>query len=210
MMRWIPALAAVAAVWASSAQAQDKPAPHLNRHYWQHCWAVQFAVSNASLQSFDGATISLRRHFGQGSALRLGLTMGPVVFNEYQYESGSSQRTQESNNQAAGFELEYIGYLGPGTNVSPHLTIGAGTGVTRSEVEDRFYSRSWNVSLVAGFGVEWFVHHRVAVSGEYTAGLTYSDGFEDYYYGGNPPDHAEHQSLQLGGSKVRMGVAVSL
>ncbi len=37
---------------------------------------------------------------------------------------------------------------------------------------------------MAGFGVEWFVHHRVAVSGEYIARLQYTDPFEDYYCSG--------------------------
>lgn len=192
------------------ALAQEDETKDSNRAAWQHRWALQFAVTNATLQSFNGATISLRRHFGQGSAMRLGVTLGPVTFAEYATEGPNGNRSEESNGQAAGLELEYIGYLGPKSNVSPHLLIGAGTSVSRAETEDAYYSRWWNASVTAGFGVEWFVHRRVAISGEYVAGMVYSDGYTDSYYNGQYSYRTDVQRLEFGNSKVRMGVAVSL
>ena len=210
MIRWTSAVALLCIVWASTASAQATGAPRINRQYWQHCWALQFGVSGAALQNFDGLGISLRRHFGQGSALRLGVSLGPFEFNESQSEQGPYVRSDEGSFQSGGFELEYLGYLGPHSNVTPFLSFGAGTGATRREVEDRLYARSWNVSLSAGFGVEWFVHQRVGVSGEYTASAQYVDQFQDVYFNSAPPQHMSTQTLLFGNSKVRMGVAVSL
>jgi len=78
MRRLSIALAALSALWASPVLGQATSAKHSNREEWQQCWALQFAVTNATLQSFDGATLALRRHFGEGSALRLGFTIAEV------------------------------------------------------------------------------------------------------------------------------------
>jgi hypothetical protein len=142
--------------------------------------------------------------------MRLGLTLGPVTFSEYEREYPSDAQVEEGNRQAAGLDIEYIGYLGPGSNVSPHLLVGAGTTASREEWEGYHYSRYWSASLNAGFGVEWFVHRRVAISGEYIGALEFSDGYSDSYRDGQLESHTSYQHLILGNSRVRMGVAVSL
>jgi opacity protein-like surface antigen len=208
MRRLSIALAALSALWASPVFGQAT-ARHTNREEWEQCWALQFAVTNATLQSFDGATLAVRRHFSEGSALRLGLTVGDISFSEQRTEDTSASTSDKLNQQTLGVDIGYVGYLGMTTNVTPFLLVGAGVAGHRSEFEDDRLLRVWNADFTLAFGVEWFVHRRVAVSGEYAASLFYQHEQTDNLTSPTP-DRTITESVGVGHGRVRMGIAVSL
>jgi len=197
-------------------------------------WALQFEIDeDLDLKSFEGTTISLKKHTGDGSAWRLALNLS-FRFDDDEHSSttdgepSGTTRDTEGNRQSIGILVNRIKYPNPNAEVnffygfgpklayshSEYTTISIWTTDTRSS-ESCTSTNSFSVGVVGVIGVEWFATKSISLLGEYGSALMVSKSkttnettwYEDYptRRSGNED---KDSGISFGALAVRLGLSV--
>lgn len=183
-------------------------------------WAYEFGISNATLTSFDGATLSLRRQVSPNAAWRLGLSLS-MSSSKTDYDRTASNTTQyakehnEDGNSSATLSLARLWFPAPESVVRPWYGVGLDFGWSsdRYERTTTYYdsgganlnlqvqsyknrSRGPAFGASAMFGLEWNASERFAVHAQYGQSVSYRRRQTDYdeiqtYYGSESRYHRE-------------------
>jgi hypothetical protein len=186
--------APVAAPAAEEAKEDARP-----NSLYPGSWSLQFQIADyVGLEPFNGMIVSVKRHFSERSALRLGFRFD-IDWNDEEASStwegsgdlnDSRESSQESNYQKITIDLSYLRYVRPGSYVN--FFWGAGplvgfsrtsqTGTNSQENESREtnrYWRSWSVGALGLIGVEWFLQEHFSFHAEYRASFSYGEGYAE-------------------------------
>ncbi|MBI5170138.1 MAG: hypothetical protein HZA61_11660 [Candidatus Eisenbacteria bacterium] len=200
-------------------------------------WAVEFGIANASLTSFDGATISLRRQKSPHAAWRYGLSVSASTSKNDQ-ERTASQSTQTSNDvlntssSNLALSVTRLTFPAPDAVVRPWFGAGLELGWSASKYERSTVYRDQNggfdgsqgyedrnhgpsAALMGLFGLEWNASDRFAIHAQYGQAVRYRRLFYEYdehqvYTGGSSDYHREGPMSEWStyGVSARAGVSV--
>jgi hypothetical protein len=170
--------------------AQDKVDPRKNS-LQEGTWALQFTIDrDFQLSSFQGATISLKKHRSDGSAWRLGLGLALAFdrFEEFSLSKSIGKRDTDENSQAINIIIQKIVYLDPDASINFFYGYGPKASyshsnskrtdttpppsIASSKREIALHSFSAGISGVVG--VEWFATESISILAEYGTILAYS------------------------------------
>jgi hypothetical protein len=181
-------------------------------------WSLQFRIADDfQLSSFQGATISTKRHFSEGRALRVGISLnGSVTDMEYRTinvaaDSAIFESRTDENQQYVRLDAQYLFYPSP----DEKLTVFIGTGplfeLSRSEVSGQGQWRLhkiWRFGMSAVMGVEWFATKKISFLTEYSSAVTYDIQKSESTYNYNKyKNEDERQSLSFSYNSVKFGLS---
>ncbi len=201
-------------------------------------WALQFAIVNDfQLKDFQGATISIKRHYSESRAIRLGLALSESsnnyhtseVFIEEPDYRNESINDQNNDRQGVGVYLQYIMYPTTHSNIHPYWGLGPHLGYSRDktvihnrlidgydptirETVDDNIQKSWTLGLSSIMGVEWFAGKNISLTAEYgiLADYIWSKNVSTrIYYPGSQRRTSEtkRNSFSFSGTAVKFGLA---
>lgn len=129
-------------------------------------WALQFAIDeNFTLINFDGATLSIKRHFSKRTALRFSFNG-----SYFKYENDTNN-SMYSKQVAAGFNLIFIYYLNPNEEFNIYGYAGGQYSYrynSSAGLYDFSNRTSSSAGPVLGAGAEYFVFRRLSLFAEYS------------------------------------------
>jgi hypothetical protein len=187
-------------------------------------WSLQFRITeNFQLSSFQGATVSAKRHFSEGRAVRFGVSLnGSFTEEEHRLidesaDSTASEYTTDENQQYMRFDVQYLIYPSPMKNLNVFFGAGPLFELSRGETSGLGQwrlSKIWRFGLSGVLGVEWFVTKRISIISEYSSSLTYDYLTSERTYSigssGNYRNEDERQTLSFSYSSIRFGLSVYL
>ncbi len=192
-------------------------------------WSLLFQVDqNFRLTSFEGMTISCKRHYSPISAVRLGLSISANNTDQESKSIPSAEVPTRSTLHGRSYysvsaEFLKLGY--PLRNSAVNLYYGFGPDVSyrfqRSEDElgegfpedqiglKRFNeSRIWSVGLAGILGVEWFPAKHIGLMAEYGMLAYYqNESNENSNYEGSK-NISDEDSFVLSNRAVKLSLAV--
>jgi hypothetical protein len=183
-------------------------------------WSLQFGVGqNFTLTQFQGATISVKRHYSPNSALRAGVTTN---FSHNVQKDLRTKSELDVNQFGMDISLEYLYYFTPGRRVTAFVGSGPRFGLVRrtqevpkdyvaSHLADHLAYKEWSLGANLLFGAEWFVTHGIALFAEYDMSFGYTSKVNktsDPLHGLTGQTESYDYSLTSRG--VRMGLSVYL
>jgi hypothetical protein len=184
-------------------------------------WSLQFRITdNFQLSSFQGATISAKRHFSEGRALRFGISLsGSVTDKEYRTTDQSSDSTTsevvigaDENQQYLRFDAQYLIYPSPMKKLNLFFGAGPLFELSRSEVsifDQERVNKIWSIGLTTLLGVEWFATKRISILSEYASTLSYDfQSSESTHSDGKSKNVDEVQTLSFSYTSVKFGLSV--
>jgi opacity protein-like surface antigen len=185
-------------------------------------WALQFAIQqNFTLGSFAGSTLSLKKHFKQDQAFRLGISLNAndreASFEETVVFGNPREHDEKHDDQHINFQITvmYLRYYrshnrvtiflgaGPlaaygrskGNNVLDVSTDPMETSIRREETK----SVNWSLGIVLAFGVEYFINKTLSLTAEYGSSLLYNDV---------QSDRIRYED-DIGGERYRMDTSIA-
>ncbi|MBD3218641.1 MAG: hypothetical protein GF310_10220 [candidate division Zixibacteria bacterium] len=169
----------------------QQPGPQL-----EHTWSFQAGISEYfTLRNFDMVSLSVKRHFSNKSALRLGTWINFWARETSQSEiknwDGTNADTEiENRYYFAALSLQYITYLSSGKDVKCYLGIGPRirfeywktTYESKSDALTRLGGDSGEIfaGLQSNLGAEYFFTDNISLIAEYGAILDFW-GYSDLY-----------------------------
>lgn len=163
-------------------------------------WAVQFQLTqNFTLAPFQGALLSLKRHWSPATAIRMGLD-GTLSVVEQQDETRRStadttvshgKRQVDDRRHQMGVIVQYVQYRSPRASVSlfwgtgplmrwgrtsVETTDGDTVGTASSTRRATSTNRTWSAGVSGVLGTEWWVTPRLSVLAEYGIAVEYESG----------------------------------
>lgn len=232
------ALASAACLFFTAALAAPSSAQDATVHKLPSpSWAVEFGIANASLSSFDGATISLRQQKSPHAAWRYGLSVSASTSRNDQ-DRTASQTTQTSTDltksSSSNFALSItrLTLPAPDAVVRPWFGVGLELGWSASKYERSTVYRDENgafdgsqgygdrnhgpsAALLGLFGLEWSASDRFAFHAQYGQAVRYRRLFSEYdehqvYTGSRSDYHREGPMNEWStyGVSARAGVSV--
>ncbi len=156
-------------------------------------WALQFEINdNFDLRSFEGSTISIKKHTADNAAWRLGLDLSFKTENEDRnfWDDGEPRGNQyEYDTDLVSFQttLHKLRYVNPDAAVNFFWGLGPTIGYSHSKNTQHIVSatsdissdrsntiNSFNAGVSAVIGVEWFATESISILAEYGSRLIYS------------------------------------
>lgn len=174
------------AVVNAQAQTETSPEQKEKNSLAQGSWAFQFLIDeNFKLSAFRGSTISVKRHFSDKRAIRLGLELNAVVSDADESILNDRELKSKADNELITISAYYTIYPSPGKDVN--LFYGAGpkvgfslSGSTVTVVRDvgtstriKSDESSWSAGITGILGVEWFATRSVSLTAEYSSIFEY-------------------------------------
>ena len=152
--------------------------------------ALQFEIrSNFTLESFQGSTISFKKHMSAGFAWRLGLdlkiTFSDDEITDYTEDSLRSLTENNGNSQNIGLRLQGLFYPNPSARTKLFYGFGPLVGFTHNFSESdnlrpsqrlsgsETSTHTWELGLTGVFGVEWFAASNISLLAEYGSDIYY-------------------------------------
>src|SRR5262245_55760569 len=145
VVRWIPVVALLAAsavpLLPSGAMcAEEGTAPEALA---PGSWSVQFSVQpNFTLGTYSGSTLSLKKHLGNGNALRMGLSMGVSHLNDDAASTSADttvrdtrSSTLDGNSWTLGVNALYLWYAHGAAPVHAYWGFGPTFSITHGHNE---------------------------------------------------------------------------
>ncbi|MGB3479311.1 MAG: hypothetical protein WBB67_09135, partial [bacterium] len=194
-------------------------------------WALQFrVVQNFQLASFQGSTISIKRHLSDGTALRAGVSIGFSLLDEegtdYVNDSITYSDDLDDDQISFGFVVQMIKY--PSPSASTNLYYGIGPTFTYSYSKDYRLIRSrgdvspkstdrkrttWRAGASGVVGIEWFPRSNISFHAEYDLSLYYTQAKYTEDRPGSPPGYKRKSETNtdgfvLDGSNIKLGLSV--
>jgi hypothetical protein len=176
--------------------------------------AAEFGISGASLTTFDGATLSLRRQRSAHAAWRYGLSVTGSFWHSDGHGAGTDTNTlprvsddDRYNRLIMGASLTRLTYPAPDAVIKPYFGVGLGGAWNESLDERTSTSAEINGALInqdyssyhtwgptyaafALFGLEWVLNPRFSVHAEYGQSVSYA------------PTHSEQRFRNVAGETV--------
>lgn len=196
-------------------------------------WALQFEivgdVFDLNLRSFQGTTLSLKKHTSDGSALRIGLGLGLELSDQdvTLERDGESEPVTEYNRDRESISLiiQKVFYPSPSASVNFFYGIGPVADFSHRESaakleqptrKDTYETFSWSAGASGVLGVEWFPTRAISLLAEYSSSLQYSwskttrKSLFDQTDNGTVLTVREERdnSLSIQSSSVRLGLSV--
>jgi hypothetical protein len=192
----VPSSPAAQAAAPAAEEAKEDARPN---SLYPGSWSLQFQIAeNISLEPFNGMIFSVKRHFSDRSALRLGFRFD-IDWNDAEgsgtreTSTGSNEKREESEDsdyEKITIDLSYLRYVRPGSYVNFFWGAGPLVSFSRSSRTDvdswpsesreqNRYSRSWSVGALGLIGVEWFLQEHFSFHAEYRASFSYSEGYTE-------------------------------
>jgi hypothetical protein len=162
-------------------------------------WSLQFQIADdINLRAFNGMMISVKRHFNERSAIRLGLNLDLDSDRRIEGIAHSYRDTlregriykRDDSEQSIQLNLFYMRYPNPGGRIK--LFYGAGPlvsfsrrlleyernyyGSGRYDIKESNWERYWAVGLNGILGAEWFATDGISFHAEYRAVAKYTRG----------------------------------
>lgn len=149
----------------------------------KNCWAVQFGIENDfQLSSFQEATVSVKRQFEGGYAIRFGLS-GTLDSRGDEYAQFDSTGPLPGamrgsyNSQYVSIASQYLSYSNPDGDFN--FFWGAGPKISFERFKSNSSSETtkqtgWWFGGTAVLGVEWFAAESFSIHAEYSASLMYA------------------------------------
>jgi len=154
-------------------------------------WALQFQIdNNFHLSSFQGSTLSLKKHTSDTRALRLGLSV-QFEYNDGQldrplYGPGNSPGNREFINHSYKLDLQKLYYVNSSAAVNLFFGIGptASYNYSKDERDTRnddnsfvdywsYKSSGYSAGVAGIIGVEWFASKDISLLAEYETSILY-------------------------------------
>lgn len=166
---------ATAPAAAQDADSSDDE-PTINEMLDEGAWALQFQIGeNVTLNSFQGGTISAKRHTSATRAYRFGLSLSASYIGEEEPE-------RDQNRQSLALDAQLVQY--PNTDKDVRLYYGGGPTASFSrrksfrEGDEKDYTVTstavdWGVGVSGIVGAEWFVRRDISLSAEYRTDLRF-------------------------------------
>jgi len=204
---------------AAGAAEEAKAAIRPNSLY-PGSWSLQFQITGEiGLKPFNGMIVSVKRHFSERSALRLGVRL------DFDWNSNATSAltevadtvydwqdlTEERDYQQFMIDLSYLRYVKPGSYVNFFWGAGPLVGFSRStRTAERTrgenisstvdeYMRSWSIGALGLVGVEWFLSKSFSFHAEYRASFAYSSSVaEQNALEVHPPNSQNYHSENEG------------
>ena len=194
-------------------------------------WALQFQViRNFQLASFQGSTISIKKHLSDGTALRAGVSLGFSLLDregtDYVNDTIVQSEDSDDNMTSFGFVVQMIKY--PNPLAATNLYYGVGPTFAYSHTKDyqvvedpidgdsRSNDRrrtSWHAGMSSVIGIEWFPRSNISLLAEYGVSLYYERTrytIETRYSPQERTTKTEDNTdgFVLAGSSVKFGLSV--
>ncbi len=148
-------------------------------------WALQFQIgSNFTLSSFQGKTISVKKHYSNFAAVRVGITGESQFTTEKRFYSDTARATEwdggGNNSQFISLIGQYLFYPNPEARVNVFFGGGPILSFSRtfqntdyvSDSQYRAYeSNQWGAGAIGVLGVECFVLSELSLHAEYGVSL---------------------------------------
>lgn len=183
-------LVLICSVWflVAGVQAQTQEAPTANSAMTKGAWAMQFHIdNNFTLSSFQGATLSLKRHYSPSRALRFGLNLGGNFSNSEESNLNAPSSEADGNQQSISLQGQYVHYASPQKRAKLFLGFGPSLGLSRFsqtrtltvtsspqlQARNKENSSSWSAGVAGVIGVEWFANSHISFLAEYSSFLGY-------------------------------------
>jgi len=184
-------------------------------------WSLQFRITeNFQLSSFQGATLSAKRHLSAGRAIRFGISLnGSVTDKEQTVIDQAADSTffdlqTDENQQYIRFDAQYLFYPSPEKKLGMFFGAGPLFEFSRNEVSssDQWaVNKIWSLGVSAVLGVEWFATERISFLSEYSSRVSYDIQISEKSFGSNSFKHKdEAQTLSFAYSSVKFGLSVYL
>lgn len=190
-------------------------------------WALQFQINNNfSLSSFQGSTLSAKRHYSNKKAVRFGISLNGSFSDQDQVSrvpgAVGPKNEIDENNQSIGVNTQYAIY--PSPDKSANFFFGAGPFLQFSRSSrtstsifpnnapsaiNQIKNTAWSTGISGVLGVEWFATRTISLLAEYNSTLGYnssrqtetSDVFGSWV-------KRTSKGLQLGSGFVKFGLSV--
>jgi hypothetical protein len=196
----------------SNLAAQDSLSV-IGKYIEGHPWAMDFGItSNLTLNTFQGATISIGRFVSDHQKYRLGLSTsmrlnsGDQNGNTLNADTLSSfnNGSNDDNSYSVSLSFQYLTYATPNNRTSIFFGLGPTIGISWSKQSNNssstsvynsedIYNRSsssngYSAGILGSCGVEWFFSEHISIHAEYGLAFQYSkstndsDVYEKYVY----------------------------
>lgn len=184
-------------------------------------WALQFRITeNFQLSSFQGSTLSAKRHLSDGRAIRVGISLnGAVADVEHRTINVTTDSTTfeskiDENYQFVQLDAQYLIYPSPAKKLTVFVGAGPLFELSRSEASGREQwrlNKIWSFGVSVVLGVEWFATKRISFLSEYSSALTYDIQIsESTSSSSDYKNEDERQALSFSYSSVKFGLSVYL
>jgi hypothetical protein len=166
---------------------------------------MDFGIApNLTLNTFQGATISIGRFTSDYQKYRLGLSTS-VRYNSGDQNgntlnadtlSSFNNGNNDDNNYYVSLTFQYLTYATPNNRTSIFFGLGPTIGISWSKQSDNssstyvsnsediynrsFSSNGYSAGILGSCGVEWFFSEHISIHAEYGLSLQYSKSTNDY------------------------------
>jgi hypothetical protein len=193
--------------------------------------ALQFRVTNNfTLNNFQGASLSAKKHISDNSAIRLGIDLFFDISTQdedsrvFYIDTTITTSDAEGNTQRLALELQYIRYVSTDKKIKFYWGTGPSIRFNNEVVETDYHDsyndisrklkdedKSWGLGASGVLGAEWFATSFISFHTEYMTTLLYEwrkvredDALFDNY------SHisTESSGFQVYASDVRFGLSL--
>jgi len=193
----------------------------------EHGWALQFAIDrDFDLNSFQGSTLSIKKHTSAKAAWRLGVSVNVEAGDTDDfciYSDNESEETDSDNTTIdIDMNIQRVFYMHPQSSIKPFLGIGPTGGYyynrqTTEPYDTDLYgedynkkSRRWTAGIMGVLGMEWMPHKTIGLFAEYRTKLYYEYGKSKIHRNDYTISYIERTTkrVRLASESVKMGLAV--
>ena len=183
-------------------------------------WSVQFRInSNFTLATFEGSVLSLKKHYSDHSAVRVGVSY--QFFDSHDVNAISTPDTAfvadaDRITHNVFVDLQYLYYKKPDSKISLYMGAGPSVGYAKnrdtrtvqSEVSYREAKR-WSFGVTGILGVEWFPTEGVGIHAEYGVQALFSSSkYVIEVESASQVSNRETDSWRVSGRNVLFGLSV--
>jgi len=169
-------------------QTEASQTSEVKNSFFKGSKSLQFRITdNFNLASFQGGTLSLKRHKSDKKALRFGLSLSGSVGDQNESSTNQTLKIEsDQNGQFIAMNAHYLTYPSPDRAVNLFWGFGPTVSYSRSSVTMRgtdsngfdslrkTKNTSWSAGTSGVVGVEWFASRRIGVLAEYASSLNYA------------------------------------
>ncbi len=191
-------------------------------------WAMQFQITDDfNLDSFQGSTLSLKKHTSDGKAWRMGMTLDFSTNDRedeiFYDDTLSNSQDQEANGQYVQLSIQRVFYSRPGNRASLFYGLGPMASYRHTETTrttdtyggqtDENDSKDWSAGLAGFVGVEWFATESISILAEYGAAFTYHHSDRTTMSRRADPDQSRRNESETHGydfdpAAIKLGLSV--
>ncbi len=169
------------------AQTDELPKTDTKNSLVKGAWALQFQINNNfSLSSFQGSTLSAKRHFSNKKAIRFGASLSGSISEQDQSSITENEIKSDENGQGILVNTQYA--IFPSPEKSANLFFGAGpfaqfsrsnristtSSIFLTSTRVKTKATTWAAGISGVLGVEWFATRTISLLAEYNSTFGYN------------------------------------